>query len=65
MTAQSRSGQSLYPATRANDILERLVDDFERGWKMRGNNQPCTSTESTNIQAAIATILASTSKYPY
>jgi hypothetical protein len=65
MSATSRDGQSVYTATRGNDVLEHLVDQFEKGWKQRGNNQPCTATESTNVQAAINTILTSTSRYPY
>lgn len=63
-SSQSRSGQSLYVATRANDVLEHLVDQFEKGWKQRGNNQPVTATESTNVQSAINTILTG-SRYPY
>jgi len=64
-SSTSRSGQSVYAGTRANDVLEHLVDQFEKGWKQRANNQPITATEVTNVQTAIATILNATSKYPY
>jgi hypothetical protein len=50
-----RSGQSQYPGTMPNDVLEELVDNFEKHWKQ--HRRAVSSTEITNVQTAISNIL--------
>jgi hypothetical protein len=50
-----KSGQAQYPGTMPNDILEELVDNFEKGWKQ--HRRTISSTEITNVQTAISNIL--------
>jgi hypothetical protein len=49
--------QSKFDITRANDILGKLVDDFEKNWKE--NRRPISAGEITAVTTAITTILQS------